>query len=153
MRIAFTRLKAESGHTAGRRLLAQLCGGKLPEIAETPLGKPYFPESALHFSISHTKCHAFCCLAEENVGIDAEEMDRRVSPALADKILSQAEKTRYAASADKNAALLRLWVLKEAYAKLLGKGLGDYLYQTDFSPDDPRVQIIDGCYAAILTEK
>lgn len=153
MRIAFTRLRGESGHDAGRALLRDLCGGKLPQIAVTALGKPYFPQEPLHFSISHTKNHAFCCLSHRKVGIDAEEMDRRVSPALAEKILSAAEKERYEASSDQNAALLRLWVLKEAYAKLLGKGLGDYLYQTDFDPDDPRVLTIDGCYVAVLTEE
>ena len=153
MQIAFTRLQGESGHAVGRKLLTALCGGDLPEIAQTKQGKPYFPNSTLHFSISHTKNHAFCCLSEKNVGIDAEETDRIVSPALANKVLSETEKTRYAAASDKNAALLRLWVLKEAYAKLLGKGLGDYLYQTDFDPEDPRVQIIDGCYVAILTQE
>ena len=153
MQIAFTRLQGESGHDAGRALLRDLCGGNLPQIAVTEQGKPYFPQEPMHFSISHTKNHAFCCLCRENVGIDAEEMDRKVSPALADKVLSATEKARYEASSDKNAALLRLWVLKEAYAKLLGKGLGDYLYKTDFDPDDPRVRIIDGCYVAILTEE
>lgn len=153
MQIAFTRLQGESGHAAGRKLLTALCGGDLPEIAQTKQGKPYFPNSTLHFSISHTKNHAFCCLSEKNVGIDAEETDRTVSPALASKVLSETEKTRYAAASDKNAALLRLWVLKEAYAKLLGKGMGDYLYQTDFDPEDPRVQIIDGCYVAVLEEE
>ena len=153
MQIAFTRLQGESGHAAGRKLLTALCGGDLPEIAQTKQGKPYFSNSTLHFSISHTKNHAFCCLSEKNVGIDAEETDRIVSPALANKVLSETEKTRYAAASDKNAALLRLWVLKEAYAKLLGKGLGDYLYQTDFDPEDPRVLIIDGCYVAILTQE
>ena len=153
MRIAFTRLRGESGHDAGRTLLRDLCGGKLPQIAVTALGKPYFPQETLHFSISHTKNHAFCCLTHENVGIDAEEMDRKVSSALSDKVLSAAEKARYETASDQNAALLRLWVLKEAYAKLLGKGLGDYLYQTDFDPDDPRVLTIDGCYVAVLTEE
>ena len=43
-------------------------------------------------------------------------------------------------------------VTKEAYAKLLGKGWGNYLHTTDFDPDDPRVQTIDGCYVAILEE-
>lgn len=153
MRIAFARLNGRDGHTVGRELLAKLCGGNVPEIAETKLGKPYFVNSKFHFSISHTKFHAFCCLSENNVGLDAEEMDRRVSPALAKKILSETERRRHAAAADPDAAILRLWVLKEAYAKLLGKGLGDYLYQTDFDPADPRIMIIDGCYVAVMEEK
>jgi len=153
MRIAFARLFGRDGHTAGRELLAQLCGGNVPKIAATENGKPYFVDQKLHFSISHTKNHAFCCLSEHNIGLDAEETDRKVSPALADKILSASEKRRYSAAADPDAALLRLWVLKEAYAKLTGRGLGDYLYQTDFDPDDARVMIIDGCYVAVMEEK
>lgn len=153
MRIAFDRLDGRDGHTAGRALLTRLCGGQLPQMAKTPQGKPYFPHFPLHFSISHSKNHVFCCVSHCNVGIDAEEVSRQVSPALAKKILSGTEAPRYAAASDKNAALLRLWVLKEAYAKLTGRGLGDYLYQTDFDPDDPRVLLIDGCYVAILTEE
>ena len=153
MRIAFARLNGQDGHTAGRKLLADFFGGNLPEIAVTDRGKPYFVDEKLHFSISHTKDHAFCCLSDRNIGIDAEEMDRRVSKALAGKILSPTELPRHAAAADPNAAILRLWVLKEAYAKLTGKGLGDYLYETDFDPNDPRILIIDGCYVAIMEEE
>lgn len=153
MRIAFARLNRRDGHTVGRELLCQLCGGNVPEIGITDMGKPYFFNGKLHFSISHTKHHAFCCLSETNIGLDAEELDRKISPALGDKILSESEKLRCANSADPNAAILRLWVLKEAYAKLTGKGLGDYLFQTDFDPADPRVMIIDGCYVAVIEEK
>ena len=149
MRIAFARLNGRNGHAVGRELLSQLLGGQLPEIAVTQQGKPYFLGSDLHFSISHTKHHAFCCVSHKNIGLDAEEMGRKVSPALAEKILSTAEKQRCAKPAD----ILRLWVLKEAYAKLTGRGLGDYLYETDFDPKDPRILIIDGCYVAIMEEE
>ena len=156
MRLLWERLDGRDGHTAGRELLARLyreeAGAELPEIRYTPRGKPYFPGNSLHFSISHSKNHVFCCLSRENVGIDAEEMSRPVSPALAEKLLSDAEKARYLASADRDAAMLRLWVLKECYAKLTGRGLGDYLKYTDFDPDDPRIRIIDGCFVAVLTE-
>ena len=153
MRIAFARLCGRDGHRVGRELLEQLCGGNVPEIAVTDNGKPYFADQKLHFSISHTKDHAFCCLSRHNVGLDAEEMDRPVSPALAGKILSENERAKHAAAADPDAAVLRLWVLKEAYAKLTGRGLGDYLYETDFDPADPRIMIIDGCFVAVLEEK
>ena len=59
---------------------------------------------------------------------------------------------RYEAASDKQACLLQLWVLKESYAKLTGRGLGNYLKNTDFDQNDPRIQIIDGCYVAVLTE-
>ena len=48
------------------------------------------------------------------------------------------------------AHLLRLWVLKEAAAKLSGEGLRGYPNHTDFSPEDPRLREIDGCIVAIF---
>ena len=152
MELLWQRLEGRSGHDVGRELLAQLWGGELPQIGITPQGKPHFPCSHLHYSISHTKNHAFCVLSDRPVGIDAEETDRDIDLRLAEKILSPAEKARYLAAPDQRTALLRLWVLKESYAKLTGKGWGNYLYRTDFSPDDPRITEIDGCYAAILED-
>ena len=152
MELLWVRLENETGHDAAYRLLAQAVS-PLPEIRKTPQGKPFFVGSALHFSISHTKNHPFCAVSHKNIGIDAEEMDRNIDLRLADKILSPAEKLRYAAAADKRDALLRFWVLKEAYAKLTGRGWGNYLRETDFDPFDSRIQIIDGCYVATLTDK
>jgi 4'-phosphopantetheinyl transferase len=86
------------------------------------------------------------------VGLDAEEQSRRVAPGLPQRFLSEQELARQKAAADRDGAMLRLWVLKEAYAKLTGPGLGNYLKNTDFHPEDPRIQIIDGCYVAVLEE-
>ena len=150
-------LNGRTGHEAGRDLLAQLyreaTGEDLPPIAIEPRGKPYFPDSPWHFSISHTKHHAFCALAKCPIGIDAEEMDRTFNLRLADKVLSDSEKLRFDGCEDKMSAFLRLWVLKEASAKLTGEGLNGYPNRTDFSPYDPRIQTIDGCYVAIFTDK
>ena len=154
MRIAHCPLDGLSGHDAGRKLLAELyrqeTGSGLPEIQTTDRGKPYFPDSNLHFSISHTPKHAFCVLSEHNVGIDAEEQDRNINLRLADRILSPAEKAQYEAAPDPRSALLTFWVLKEAAAKLSGEGLKGYPNHTDFSLDDPRVTQIDGCIVAVL---
>jgi len=124
----------------------------MPEIAVADGGKPHFLGSKLHFSISHSKSHAFCVLSPVPVGIDGEEKGRKINLRLADKILSPAERLRYEAAPEKADALLRLWVLKEASVKLTGQGLRGYPNHTDFSPEDPRIREIDGCYLAILTE-
>ena len=149
MKLLYKRLEGQSGHEAGRQLLQQLCGGELPEIAYTKLGKPYFVDSPLHFSVSHTSKTVFCCISDQNVGIDAESCDRIARPVY----LSRAEQAQIESSADPQRDFLRLWVLKEAYAKLTGKGVGNYLKETDFTPDDPRITEIDGCFVAVLTEK
>ena len=155
--LTYTLLDGRTGHRAGRDLLAQMyrdaTGEDLPPIAIAPKGKPYFPDSPWHFSITHTKRHAFCALAKYPIGIDAEELDRVVHMRLVDKVLSDIEKLRLEGYEDKKDAFLRLWVLKEASVKLTGEGLGGYPNHTDFSPDDLRIQTIDGCYVAVFTDK
>lgn len=156
MRLGCCLLEGRSGHEAGRALLAKLyreqTGEALPPILKTDRGKPYFPGSAWHFSISHTPRHAFCVLARENVAVDAEELDRNMDLRLAEKILSLPEKARFDTAQDKRRALLAFWVLKEAAAKLSGQGLRGYPNQTDFSLEDPRVRELEGCLVAVMTE-
>lgn len=156
-RLASCALDGMTGHEAGRKLLAELyraeTGCDLPEIAVSPRGKPYFPDSPLFFSITHTKKHAFCALSPLPIGIDAEEVDRAVSLSLAEKILSPGERVQFDAARDGCRALLTFWVLKEAQAKLTGEGLRGYPNHTDFRLDDPRVTMRDGCLLAVITEE
>ena len=157
MMLSFCALNGLSGHEAGRALLERLyrekTGRELPEIPVTDRGKPYFADGSLHFSISHTKKHAFCVLSEHNVGIDAEELDRDISLKLAEKILSPGEKVQFDSALDQRKALLTFWVLKEAAAKLSGEGLQGYPNHTDFSLGHPGVTEIAGCLVAVLEEK
>ena len=127
-------------------------GEALPNILLSVRGKPFFENSPYHFSISHTRKHAFCVLDRENIAVDAEELDRRVELRLAERILSPREKEQLDAAADKIRALLTFWVLKEAAAKLSGEGLRGFPNHTNFSLDDPRVREIEGCVVAILQE-
>ena len=151
--LSWVRLEGQSGHEAGRVLLAaayrEKTGKEMPPILIGERGKPCFENSDLHFSISHTKNHAFCALSEGPVGIDAEEEDRNIALRLAPKILSPVEMERFNGSRE---MLLRFWVLKEAAVKLTGLGLQGYPNHTDFDPNDPRIQIIDGCLVAVLEE-
>lgn len=145
------------GHAAGRALLAQMyfqqTGQPLPDIAVTDMGKPYFTNCSLHFSISHTKNFVFCALSEKPIGIDAEPLDRVIDLRLADKILSASERIFYDAARDKQQTLLRFWVLKEAGAKCSGKGIRLWPNDTAFCPDDNRIQIIEGCLVAVIEEE
>ena len=156
MEIGYMPVGELTGHEAGRRLLEkmyyELTGQPVPEICIGDRGKPYFAAGNLHFSITHTKRHAFCVLSEKPVGIDAEETDRQVDLRLAEKILSPAEKAQYDKATDKASALLRFWVLKEAAGKMTGAGINGYPNKTEFSLDDPRVTESHGCYVAIVEE-
>ena len=86
------------------------------------------------------------------MGLDAEELDRKVNLKLAEKILSPEEKARFDAAENKEKALLTFWVLKEASAKLSGEGLRGYPNHTNFTLEDPRVTELDGCILAVMEE-
>ena len=150
MKLLGKSLNGQDPHVAGLALLQTLYGGPLPEIQRTPRGKPFFVDSPLHFSISHNKHHVFCALSERPIGIDAEELERHVNPALAQKILSPTELAQFQQAQDPQRALLTFWVLKEAAAKCSGEGLQGYPNHTAFCLDDPRVQEIYGCLVAVV---
>ena len=155
MILASCALTGQTGHEAGRQLLRQLyrqeTGEELPSIITTSTGKPYFENSPWHFSISHTRDQVFCVLAKQNVAVDAESLYRKFSPRLPDRVLSPGELAQYEASEDKNRTFLTFWVLKEAAAKLDGRGLRGFPNHTAFTLPDPRVQEIAGCLVAVMT--
>ena len=146
-----------TGHLAGRALLEEMyrrhVGAELPPIRVTERGKPYFEDSPWYFSISHSKRHVFCALSRKTIGIDAEELGRKINPNLADKILSAKERAEYERAQDKGLALLTFWVLKEARAKCTGEGLKGYPNHTKFSLSDPRVRQMQGCLVAVIEEE
>ena len=146
-----------SGHRSGRELLEQMyrqyVGDAMPEIQVTQRGKPYFANSPWYFSISHSKNHVFCALSQKPVGIDAEELNRKIRLELAEKILSPMERQQYDATEDKALALLTFWVLKEARAKYTGEGLKGYPNHTQFRLTDPRVRQLYNCLVAVIEEE
>ena len=156
LKLDFWPLNGLDSRVAGKLLLAQmyeeLTGEEMPPIEKAPRGKPFFPGSNLHFSITHTKTTVFCAISDSEVGIDAEELTRQISPALAQKILSPGELAQYELlpQEERNKALLHFWVLKEAEAKCSGLGLRSYPDHTDFDLADPRVMEIAGCMVAVV---
>ena len=152
--LAHRKISPGEGHEAGRILLAELYrahrGVEMPDVVLEDRGKPRFPDDPLQFSITHTRDHVFVAISDRSIGIDAEQLDRRIDLRLADKILSPTEKQQYDAAPDKRLALLTFWVLKEAEGKRTGEGIRGYPNHTAFSLDDPRVTVAENCLLAII---
>lgn len=86
----------------------------LPEIAESSMGKPYFPEHPdVHFNISHTGGAVLVGISDQPIGVDIE----RIRP------VSQRAMRRLAAvSSEKD--FFQSWVRREARTKRSGNGIG-----------------------------
>lgn len=97
-----------------------------------PFGKPVLaPRSSFCFSLAHAKDRAVLAVAwQREVGVDLEACapglpDRHDLPALISKACTTAEATQIETlpTAERLAAFLRIWTLKEAYLKGIGAGL------------------------------
>ena len=89
-------------------------------------GKPDFAEGRFHFNLSHSGQYVCCAVAEEEVGIDIQRMRPLKNTRLAERFFSQKENELLRAcgsEVERRELFYRIWVRKEAYAKLTGAGI------------------------------
>lgn len=101
---------------------ALLCRGlgwdRLPAVARTDRGKPWFPDHpTLHFSFSHTEGAVLVGVSARPIGVDIE----RLRP-VGDRLLRQLD-------CRGPEDFFPLWVRREARAKRSGVGIGAMLRQ------------------------
>lgn len=96
---------------------------RLPEVARTPLGKPFFSEyPEIQFNYSHSKRAASCILSRGAAGIDLEQV-RRYQEKTARRFCCEQEWNWLQRQPDLDQAWIRIWTLKEAWLKYRGTGL------------------------------
>lgn len=109
---------AAQGSAFGTSLLAYAyrdCVGLSPrKLVRTLFANPYLPDDPnLHYSVSHSKTHAFVALSDKPVGADTEA-HRKIPLSVSEKLTTPAERACF--------PFFETWVLREAYYKLTGKG-------------------------------
>lgn len=96
-------------------------------LVRDALGCPRLRDSPMHTSLSHSGgWAAMAVTAAGPVGVDMEPIDRRaVMPEIAERLCHPSEFAALAglASSERAAALLELWVRKEALLKAAGVGM------------------------------
>ena len=103
--------------------------GIFPTIAKSENGKPYFTDAPyIDFSISHSENLVSCsiCISREQnpmIGIDCETIYKKDPMPIAQRFFTKNEIEMISSSEDKAKTFTKLWTKKEAYLKLLGKGL------------------------------
>lgn len=128
------------------------------EIKRTQNGKPYTEESDVHFSVTHTDGAALIAVSDSPVGIDAEKITERRYDAVLKRF-----SPREQAEINDSTALLKNWVVKEAYIKMLGGTLAHDLKRLEYADgrllcDGEKVScavliaVCDGIIYAVCTE-
>lgn len=83
-------------------------------------GKPYFVNSTIYFSISHSKEVCAVAIANKPIGVDIEMFCNSYKPKLIDRSLTDAERKEF------DGDFTRVWCRKEAVSKISGKGIVGY---------------------------
>ncbi len=86
-------------------------------------GKPYlrdYPNA--HFNISHSGRYVVCAVADRPVGIDVQVIGTYRHD-VAVRVCSEEQLVKIEASNDPAAEFTKLWTQKEAYLKMLGRGI------------------------------
>ena len=111
----------------------------LAGLSEGAHGKPYLPEGAFHFNLSHSGLYAACAAFREEIGIDleaavslSEAVKKRIFTGEERAFMRSAEAARIARrmpaagtkeGGPENAAGICLWTVKESYLKMKGTGI------------------------------
>ncbi len=124
--------KIKNGARLSESLSALKCLFELTKDVSAPLdirrseyGKPFFEsQAAPSFSLSHSKGFAAAAIAEANLGLDIEVIEKRTRlDRIADRFFDPTELRLFIESGGEPSEFFRLWTKKEAEAKLLGTGL------------------------------
>lgn len=98
---------------------------KNTELKRNQWGKPYFDEISVHFNISHSGKWVLVCFSDKPIGIDIEKI-RDFKYNVANKYFSEEELFLLENEDDisiKRELFYKIWTSKEAYVKMLGKGI------------------------------
>ncbi len=111
-----------ASYSAWNLLYRTVLENGLPEstVSFTDTGKPYFSDSDVFFSLSHS--HGICAvaLADRPVGVDMEMVKESYNLHLIERSLAESEKSLF------DGDFTRIWCRKEAIAKMKGEGITGY---------------------------
>lgn len=94
-----------------------------PIFDYTPEGKPFLAHHPdIHFSFSHSGTVALCAISNQPVGADVET-PRKISPELIRHTMNDEEVGLINSSPDPTMQFLYFWTRKEAFLKLISKGI------------------------------
>jgi len=131
----------------------EVAKGEFDIIERTKNGKPYFKNSDVCFSISHSDDLWICAVGNVQVGIDIQFIKSVNASVIAKRLFMEDEISYVEENGEEG--FFEIWVRKEAYVKYKGTGFAKEGFDT-FSVLDSKKQmseiIGEGEHAACVTE-
>lgn len=90
----------------------------MPDILREKGGKPYFAESDVHFSVSHTGAAFAVAFSGSRIGIDIQKVTSNNIKGIAERFFPQSDLEYFRTYGEDT--FFRIWSRKEAYIKMLG---------------------------------
>ncbi len=104
-------------------------------------GKPYLKNNELYFNISHDKNMTVLVTSDKEIGVDLEYLTYK--PSVVNKYFTPREQEIIKKSKNKEYDFTKIWVMKEAYVKMLGTGIFYGLEKVDTIKLTKKFEIID----------
>lgn len=90
-------------------------------------GKPYVENIKVHFNLAHSYNLVLCAVSDNPIGIDTERI-RQVNTDIAKKYFTKREMEYVLENKIQEVnRFFEVWTKKEAYVKMLGTGISDFL--------------------------
>lgn len=138
--ISLIRLEKNKQHSHAHKLLGECLKPYNIAYCEDMLtlgehGKPFLAQrDDVRFNLSHADGIAACIVSDRECGIDCEKV-REYRPNVARRVFTPEEQAMLGAEPESGRDLLffRLWTLKEAFVKALGRGISYPMNTVGFS--------------------
>ncbi|WP_282796259.1 4'-phosphopantetheinyl transferase superfamily protein [Streptomyces sp. CC224B] len=148
-----TNQEVRARFLASRLLLKYAAGAVLQarpadiDLAYKPGGRPYLRGcDQVDISLSHTADLLVVGITRRGwIGVDAELKSRRLLGSAVERQICTPHETELISRIEdgrRNATLVKLWTLKEAYSKAIGQGLRFRFSEFGFAPGAGRMQVL-----------
>ena len=118
------------------------------EFASSEKGKPFAKNVDANFNVSHSGDYVVCAVSDKEIGIDIEKI-RAINPHVAERFATPVEIEHINSTPN---GLFEIWVLKEAYFKCTGSGLGKDVKSVQFIISGNKVECSDKNYTCSFIE-
>lgn len=111
------------------------------EIIFNDYNKPYLKNEKIYFNISHDKGTTVLVISDNEIGVDIEYFTYKEN--VVRKYFTTNEQNEILNSANKEYDFTRIWVMKEAFVKMMGIGISYGLLNVDTTKIKDKIELIE----------